>query len=127
MNHSGGSVSAVAENGIMFRMEFIEIGPELTVRIEGRFVGYFPDEARSTIARRKIPAGLIVDISDVTYVDLHGEEALTWLGQIGARFVADSSYALDLCERLHLRIARNRNGHRVPNDTRTEEGLENGP
>lgn len=111
----------------MFRMEFVELGPEVTVRIEGRFVGHFAEEARLIIARQKIPTGLNVDISDLTYVDLHGEEAFTWLGQIGARFIAESSYSLDVCERLQLRVTRNHNGHRLPKGNLSKNGVENGP
>ncbi len=107
----------------MFRMEFVELGPELTVRIEGRFVGHFAEEARLLIARQKLPAGLKVDISDLTYLDLHGEEALTWLAQIGARFIAESSYALYVCERLALRLVRSHNVHRAPDSQLAEEGI----
>ena len=110
----------------MFRMEFIELGSELTVRIEGRFVGHFAEEARTLIARQKIPAGFKVNVSDLTYLDLLGEEALTWMARIGARFIAESSYALDVCERLGLRLVRN-SGHHAPTGQLPENGLENGP
>jgi hypothetical protein len=43
-----------------------------------------------------------VDLSEVTFADAAGEEALQWLRSVGAKFVAESSYALHLCERLHL-------------------------
>ncbi len=91
----------------MFRMEFEEVGTELVVRIEGRFVGHFAEEAKQLIVRRKIPSKLRVDLSDVTFVDLSGEEALLWLGHIGADFVAETSYSLDICERLCLPLAGN--------------------
>ncbi len=90
----------------MFRMEFEEFGTSLTVRILGRFVGHFAEEAKLLIARRKIPERLTVDISEVTYVDLNGEESLAWLSDVGASFVAQSSYSLDICDRLNLRLAK---------------------
>jgi hypothetical protein len=89
----------------MFRMEFQEIGASLTLRIEGRFVAHFADEALALVARRKIPATLTVNITEMTFVDSHGEHALTWLSQLGATFVAERSYGLDVCERLSLPLA----------------------
>ncbi len=88
----------------MFRMEFDEVATNLIVRIEGRFVGHFAEEARLLIARRKIPPRLVVDLSEITFVDAMGEEALTWMHEIGASFIAESSYALDVCDRLRLRM-----------------------
>ena len=85
-------------------MEFDEVATNLMVRIEGRFVGHFAEEARLLIARRKIPQRLMVDLSDMTFVDAMGEEALTWMHEIGASFIAESSYALDVCDRLRLRM-----------------------
>jgi hypothetical protein len=95
----------------MFRMEFEEFAATLVVRIEGRFVGAFADEAKHLIIRRKTPRMLTVDLTEMTFVDSAGEETLMWLAQIGAKFIAESSYALDVCERLHLRLARN---YRIP-------------
>ena len=89
----------------MFRMEFEELGTSLTIRILGRFVGHFAEEAKLLIARRKVPERLTVDISEMTFVDLNGEESLTWLSRVGASFVAQSSYSLDVCDRLRLRLA----------------------
>jgi hypothetical protein len=91
----------------VFRMECKEVASGLTVRIEGRFVGRFAEEAKQLIARRQIPTQLTVDLSDMTFVDLSGEEALTWLSRIGAQFVAQSSYPLAVCERLCLPRAEN--------------------
>ncbi len=90
----------------MFRMELKEAGTSLTVRIEGRFVGHFAEETLALIARRRAPAALTVDITEMTFVDLNGEQALTWLGQLGANFIAERSYALDVCERLSLPLAK---------------------
>jgi hypothetical protein len=89
----------------MFRLDFEKVGTSSTVRIQGRFVGHFAADAKLLIARRRIPSTLTVDISEVTFIDSNGEETLTWLSQVGASFVADSSYSSDICERLHLRLA----------------------
>ncbi len=90
----------------MFRMEFQEVGTSLTLRIEGRFIGHFAEEALGLISRRKIPATLTVNITEMTFVDLQGEHALTWLSQLGGAFVAERSYALDVCERLGLSLMK---------------------
>ncbi len=90
----------------MFRMEFQEVGTSLTVRIEGRFGGHYAEESMALITRRKIPATLTVNITEMTFVDLIGEQALTWLSHLGARFIAERSYALDVCERLSLLLAK---------------------
>ena len=95
----------------MFRISFEERPTGVTMRIEGRFAGHFASEARQLVAVRNLPSDLVVDLSDVTFVDSAGEDALTWLKTIGAEFVADTSYSLHLCERLQL--SRNGNGHKL--------------
>ena len=86
----------------MFRAEFDRFANSPTLRLEGRFVGDWAEQAKSLVTRGKVPAGLIIDLTDVTYVDSVGEEVLIWFRTIGAMFVAETSYALDVCERLHL-------------------------
>ncbi len=91
----------------MFRMEFEHTGTGLTARVQGRLAGHFAEEAKQVIVRPNLHATLILDISEVTFVDGSGEEALTWLSHMGATFVAETSYALDICERLRLPLAGN--------------------
>ena len=86
----------------MFRLEMVEACGAVKMTIEGRFVGLFAEEAKQLIVCRKIPQEFTVDISEVTYVDSVGELVLMWMRQIGAKFVAENSYSLDVCERLHL-------------------------
>ena len=38
--------------------------------------------------------------------DAIGEEVLSWLGRIGTEFVSENVHSLDVCERLHLPMAR---------------------
>ncbi len=90
----------------MFRLDFEKLGTTSIVTIQGRFVGHFAADAKVLIAHRGIPPTFTVDISEVTFVDANGEETLTWLDQVGATFVAESSYAFDVCERLNLRLAK---------------------
>jgi ABC-type transporter Mla MlaB component len=86
----------------MFRMEIVETSDGITMIIEGRLVSHFAETAKQLIARSKTPAKLRVDISEITYVDSAGETALTWMRLIGAKFVAETSYSLHRCARLHL-------------------------
>lgn len=95
----------------MLRAELHDASNSIWLRVEGRFVGAFAEEARTLVVRCKLPWKLVVDLSEITFVDASGEEVLSWLGRIGAHFVANSCYALDVCERLHLSILK-RSGSR---------------
>jgi hypothetical protein len=75
---------------------------------EGRFAGDDAEHARMLITRCPIGVKLIADLTEVIFVDSVGEEVLSFLGQLGAEFIAPTSYTLDLCERLHLPVARSR-------------------
>jgi hypothetical protein len=94
----------------MLRVEFQDVGNNATMRLEGRFVGPFAKDTRDLVTRCKIPMRLIVNLSEVTFVDAVGEEVLLWLGRIGGEFVAENCYPLHVCERLHLPMARKRAG-----------------
>jgi hypothetical protein len=92
----------------MLRIEFHDAANTVTMRLEGRFVGPFAKDARELVTRCKIPPRLVVNLSEVTFVDAVGEEVLSWLGRIGGEFVAENCYPLHVCERLHLPMARKR-------------------
>jgi hypothetical protein len=49
---------------------------------------------------------LVVDLTDVTFIDSAGEAVLSFFSRLGAKFVALDAYMLDVCERLHLALAR---------------------
>jgi hypothetical protein len=89
----------------MLRVEFEDVGDTGTMRLQGRFVGPLVKDARDLVTRSKIPPQLVVNLSEVTYVDAAGEEMLSWLARIGGRFIADNCYPLHVCERLHLPMA----------------------
>ena len=92
----------------MLRVEFEDVGDTLTMRLQGRVVGPFAKDTRDLVTRCKIPLRLVVNLSEVTFVDAVGEEVLSWLGRIGGEFVAENCYPLHVCERLHLPLARKR-------------------
>jgi hypothetical protein len=89
----------------MLRVEFHDAANTVTMRLEGRFVGPFAEEAKELVTRCKIPPRLVVDLSEVTFVDEVGEEVLSWLARIGGDFVAENCYPLHVCECLHLPMA----------------------
>ena len=50
---------------------------------------------------------LVVDLTDVMFIDAIGEEVLLFVKRLGAQFVAETSYSRDVCERLQLPLVRN--------------------
>lgn len=89
----------------MLRVEMHNSANTVRLKFEGRFTG---DDAQNTctlITRCFEGMALVVDITDVTFIDSAGEEVLSFFGRFGAEFVAETSYALDVCERLQLRLA----------------------
>ena len=90
----------------MLRVEFSDNGNgALIVRLCGRMVGPYAEDARSALAHRRLPPSIIVDLSDVAFVDSFGEQVLLWLGRLGATFVADNVYARSVCEDLQLQVS----------------------
>ena len=92
----------------MLRVEFQNVGSNRTMRLEGRFVGPFAKDTRNRAMRCKLPFRLVVNLSEVTFVDAVGEEVLSWLARVGGEFIAENCYPLDVCERLHLPMVRKR-------------------
>ena len=92
----------------MLRVEFQDVDNTLTMRLEGRFVGPFAEDTRDLVTRCKIPLRLVVNLSEVTFVDAVGEEVLSWLARMRGEFVAENCYPLHVCERLHLPMAPKR-------------------
>ena len=88
----------------MLRMEFYELPDCMKMRMEGRFVRDFAEHARTLIGTSKVPSKLVVDLSEVSFVDEVGEEVLLWFKEIGTTFVAESAYSRDVCDRLQLPI-----------------------
>jgi hypothetical protein len=74
--------------------------------LEGRLTGLWAKELLRVGRGTSQGYGNIFDLQEVFYVDSKGEEALRLLGRRGARFVTESAYGKDLCNRLKLyRIA----------------------
>jgi len=91
----------------MLRVEFQDVSGVTMIRMEGRFVGKFADDARELILRSQFPSKLVIDLSEITFVDAVGEEVLSFFGRIGMKFVANGNvYARDICQRLRLPLSR---------------------
>ncbi len=94
----------------MLRMEFHKEDQTILWRLEGRFVGSFAEYAQSLVLSCTDPEEIVFDLSELIFVDATGEAVLQTLKRLGVQFVARSSYALNVCERLRLRQYMGANG-----------------
>jgi STAS domain-containing protein len=86
----------------MLRVQTQELDGALICRLEGRFTCEGAEEVRTLVTRCDSKLELVVDLTDVMFIDAIGEEVLLFLKRLGAQFVAETSYSRDVCERLHL-------------------------
>ncbi len=86
----------------MLRVETQLLDGALICRLEGRFTGQGAEEVRRLVTRCDDKLELIVDLTDVLFLDDVGEEVLLFVKRLGAKFVAETSYSRDVCERLEL-------------------------
>ena len=89
----------------MLRVEMLDSADGLNLRLEGRFTGEDAVETRTLLSRCSAGTRLIVDLTEVVFIDAVGEEVLSFFSRFGAQFVAPTSYTLDVCERLQLPLA----------------------
>jgi hypothetical protein len=89
----------------MLRVDIRNSANVLSLKLEGRFTSNDAENTRTLMARCQDGVSLIVDLTEVTFIDSVGEGVLSCFGGFGAEFVAQTSYTLDICERLHLRLA----------------------
>ena len=96
----------------MFRAEIQWLASGPTMKLEGRLVADWAEQAECLVTKDVLPKDLIVDLTDMTYVDSVGEQLLNWLASVGAVFIAGSVYSFAVCDRLRLppmqRIAQQR-------------------
>ena len=92
----------------MLRVETQDSANALIIKLEGRFTGDRAEDVRMLVTRCNTERGLVVDLTEVTFIDSEGEAALSFFSRLGAKFVAEDAYMLDVCERLALPLARNR-------------------
>jgi len=92
----------------MLRVEMHSSVNSLSLKLECRFTGDDAESTRTLITRCRDGMRLVVDLTDVTFIDSLGEEVLSFFGRSGAEFAASTSYTLDVCDRLNLRVALDR-------------------
>ena len=90
----------------MLRVQTQELDGALICRLEGRFTSKGAEEVRTLITRCDGKPQLVVDLTDVLFIDTIGEEVLLFVKRLGAQFVAETSYSRDVCERLQLPLVR---------------------
>ena len=86
----------------MFRAEIQWLASGPTLKLEGKLVADWAEQARGVVTKDVLPKDLIVDLTEVSYVDSVGEQLLQWLASVGAVFIAGSVYAFAICDRLRL-------------------------
>jgi hypothetical protein len=109
----------------MLRVQTQKLDGALICRLEGRFTGKGAEEVRTLVTRCDSKLELVVDLTDVMFIDAIGEEVLLFVKRLGAQFIAETSYSRDVCERLQLPLIGERksniqvpgnpdgNGHRL--------------
>ena len=90
----------------MLRIEIQGSPDTLILKLEGKLMSHDAEHARTLVKHCQQGMRLLVDLTEVTFIDSDGEAVLSFFGRFGAEFVAQTSYALDVCERLQLRLAR---------------------
>lgn len=89
----------------MLRAEIQNLDRDLVIVLEGRLAGEDAEQVRMLVTRRNIENRLLVDLTGVTFIDSVGEAALSFFGRLGAKFIAQDVYLLDVCKRLNLHLA----------------------
>ena len=90
----------------MLRVQIRESSAVIIFRLEGRFTREGAEHVRSlVIESNNNGIKLVFDLTELLFVDRVGEEVLMFLRRLGAEFIAETSYALDACERLDLPLA----------------------
>jgi hypothetical protein len=82
----------------------IDLFGHATLRMSGRLAEGCREEVKAYLDSDQALESIVVDLTEVTYIDHAGEDTLRWLGRRGARFTADNPYALHICDRLRLKI-----------------------
>lgn len=86
----------------MLRIDLLESD---LICMSGRLAEGCREELETFVGSHETVPNMVIDLSEVTYIDWAGEGVLCWLGQRGMRFTANNSYPLHICERLRLRMA----------------------
>lgn len=114
----------------MLRVKTQESEGALICRLEGRFTGEGAEHLRLFVTHCDSNLELVVDLTEVMFIDAVGEDVLSFIKKLGGEFIAETSYAQHVCERLQLPLVGghdqdseltgngNGNGHHPPNNSR---------
>ena len=86
----------------MLRVETEEVSGTLMCRLEGRFTGQGAEQVRTFVTRCDSKLQIVLDLTEVMFIDAIGEEVLSFIKKLNAQFIAETSYGQDICERLNL-------------------------
>jgi hypothetical protein len=78
---------------VMLRVETKLSVDTLTFKLEGRLTGEGAEHVR-TLVTRSGEMRLVIDLTEVMYIDAVGEQVLSLLHRLGARFIAETAYSL---------------------------------
>jgi len=106
----------------MLRVQTQESDGALVCRLEGRFTGKGAEEVRTLVTRCDSNLELVVDLTEVLFIDATGEAVLLFIKRLGAEFVAETSYSRDICDRLQIPLV----GKRKSNTLTPENSNGNG-
>ena len=106
----------------MLRVQTQESDGALICRLEGRFTGKGAEEVRALVTRCDNEIRLVIDLTEVLFVDALGEGVLSFLKRLGAQFVAETAYSRDVCERLQLPFTGKRRSNMEEQDNADGNG-----
>src|SRR3974390_2962634 len=92
--------------GAMLRIEIQGSPDTLILKLEGRLMSHDAEHTRTLVRHCHQGMRLVVNLTEVTFIDCDGEAVLSFFGLCGEQFVAHTSLSLDARERLQLRLAR---------------------
>ena len=98
----------------MLRVKMHELLDVLTFRLEGRLTGEGAENVRMLVARCHPEMRLVVDLTEVMFIDAIGDDVLSLFKRLRAEFIAETSYALHVCERLGLPLVRTSGSNTPP-------------
>ena len=98
----------------MLRIETEELDGALICRLEGRFTGQGAEQVRALVTRCDSKPQLVVDLTEILFIDAIGEEVLSFVKKLDAQFIAETSYSRDICERLNLPLLRKQKSNGAP-------------
>jgi hypothetical protein len=110
---------------MMLRVETQQLDGSLICRLEGRFTGEGAEQVRTLVTRCDSSLQLVVDVTEMMFIDAVGEEVLSFVKKLGAQFIAETSYSRDICERLNLPLVCKQRSNKRPSANAVGKGRTN--